>query len=288
MKSPPLTWLRAFEAVARWLSFTRAADELGLTQSAVSQHVRALEDHIGEALFVRAHRQLRLTEAGRLLLPDVTTGLSILSNATRRYGQVLDKPVLRIAASASVADHILAPNIRAFQALNPDLILEIRTTVWPDDFTATAADIEIRFGRAEMVSSGADLIEPSYLHLVAKPDVATAFVAGADVSLIQPVGLSTEWSDIAENHVPVLRVDTHGMAVNLAKAGAGVALTHGLISQPSLQSGDLVEIDRPRMPAKEAYYFAIAAAADQEICLGFQEWFERVIAKTKTRTRFIQ
>ncbi|MEO0342388.1 MAG: LysR family transcriptional regulator [Pseudomonadota bacterium] len=278
--SPPLTWLRAFEAVARRLSFTRAADELGLTQSAVSQHVRALEDHIGEALFIRAHRQLRLTEAGRLLLPDVTSGLTILSDATRRYQRKTDKPVLRIAASASIAAHLLAPNIHAFKVSNPDVIVEIRTTVWPDDFDVTLADIEIRFGRAEMVANAARLLEPSFLHLVGVPDLVAQFEAGLEVPLIQPVGLSTEWSDMIKSAVPSLRVDTHGMAVDLAKAGAGIALTHGLISARSILKGEITEVARPRLPAKEAYYFALTQGEASDFCQRFAVWFDNLIAVT--------
>ena len=272
--APPLTWLRAFEAAARHLSFTRAADELGLTQSAISQHVRALEAKLAQPLFHRAHRQLHLTDAGRLLLPDVTAGLALLSQATRRFGQAADTDLLRVTTSASVAHWLLAPNIAAFRATHPNTVVELRTTVWPDDFIATSSDVEIRFGRGEMVGAAARLIEPSYLHAVATPDVARQFRDGQDQTFIQPVGLSTEWPDVLDGAQPGLRVDTHGMAVELAVEGGGVALTHSLITRPAILAGRLVELPLPRCPAQEGYYLA---AAETEAAQAFAAWVTGVI-----------
>ncbi|KZY29817.1 hypothetical protein A3731_25920 [Roseovarius sp. HI0049] len=76
---PPLSWLRAFEAAARHLSFTLAAQELNLTQSAVSQHVRSLEDYLGRELFIRRTRALQLTEAGANYLPTVREAFEVLA-----------------------------------------------------------------------------------------------------------------------------------------------------------------------------------------------------------------
>ncbi|WP_319799781.1 LysR family transcriptional regulator [Roseobacter weihaiensis] len=78
---PPVTWFRAFDATARHLSFTLAAQELGFTQSAISQNVRALEQKLGTPLFVRGHRALSLTQAGRLLVPDVAAAIAQLEQA---------------------------------------------------------------------------------------------------------------------------------------------------------------------------------------------------------------
>lgn len=287
---PPLTWLRAFEAAARHLSFTLAADELGFTQSAISQHVRALEERLGTPLFVRRHRALVLTDAGRLLLPDVAAAMGLLAKATERFLPEQDKPTLTIATSASVAHCVLAPHLSGFFEQHPDIALHIVTTVWPDDFVATNADIEIRFGAPSVVGRDAQRLRPCFLHLVAAPGIArlqgttplSEWLAGQ--SLIQPVGLSTGWRDIArkvrcrDRLHPALLVDTHGMAVALAMAGAGIALCHGLISRRALQDGALVELGMPHVDAKEGYFLAIKATPFPDQQRRFLDWFETLVA----------
>ena len=271
-RPPPLTWLRAFESAARHLSFTRAAEELGLTQSAISQHVRALEGDLGTPLFLRVHRALRLTEAGRLLLPEVTSGLQVLTQAVGRFQQPQDRPRLRIASSASVAQHILSPRLTDFLSAHPATVVELRTTVWPDDFIATAADVEIRFGSAQMVAQGARLLQPTQLVAVATPQVARSFAQGQRPPLIQPVGLSNDWSDLIKRAQPDIYVDTHGLAVDLACDGAGVALTHGLVAARALAAGQLVALDLPRLPAKEGYWVAVTSGPAQALAQAFADW----------------
>lgn len=286
---PPLTWFRAFEAAARHLSFTLAAEELGFTQSAISQHVRALEERLGKQLFVRGNRALSLTDAGRLLLPDVAAAMGTLSAATMRFLPDEDRPVLTIATSASIARWVLAPHIVGFQSVNRDIALQIVTTVWPDDFVATNADIEIRFGAASVVGRNATLLQPSFLHAVAHPVLAKR-LAGRPVQdwlgsqpLIQPVGLSTGWGDIGKRCKPSLSlsasylVDTHGMAVDLALGNAGIALCHALVSREAIRQGALVELDVPRSDAKEGYYLATKASQLPDCQTRFVEWFRRLV-----------
>ncbi len=116
---PPLTWFRAFDAAARNLSFTAAADELGFTQSAISQHVRALEDRLGTQLFIRGHRALQLTDAGRMLVPDVAAAMARLTHATERFLPTISRQKLTIATSASIASWVLAPRLAQFHAAFP-------------------------------------------------------------------------------------------------------------------------------------------------------------------------
>jgi len=287
---PPLTWLRAFEAAARHLSFTLAAEELGFTQSAISQHVRALEDRLGAQLFVRGHRALVLTDAGRLLLPDVAAAMGLLTQATERFLPDQDKPTLTVATSDSIAHWMIAPNIADFLHANPDIAVQLVTTVWPDDFVATNADVEIRFGAPSVVGRDAQRLRPCFLHLVATPDVArsrgdqtlAAWLCGQ--TLIQPVGLSTGWADIAKRlHSPgvlhpSLLVDTHGMAVDLALGGAGVALCHGLVSRQAVLQGALVDIGLPHMEAKEGYFLVAKTTSVPDPQRRFLDWFSDLVA----------
>ena len=100
---PPVAWFRAFESAARHLSFTAAAEELGLTQSAISQNVRSLEVRFSTILFERKPRGLALTDAGRRLLPDVTAAMGSLSNAAGIFEGASESGLLTVAASVSFA-----------------------------------------------------------------------------------------------------------------------------------------------------------------------------------------
>src|SRR5580693_4411179 len=108
---PPLATLRTFEAVARNLSFTRAADELALTQSAVSHQIRTLEDHLGASLFGRLHRGIELTSDGRMLLDGVRAGLDSVLLASERVRSQRRVGVLTVAAPAAFATWWLVPRL---------------------------------------------------------------------------------------------------------------------------------------------------------------------------------
>ncbi|MGC1497752.1 MAG: LysR substrate-binding domain-containing protein [Sulfitobacter sp.] len=282
---PPLTWFRAFDAAARHLSFTLAAEELGFTQSAISQHVRALEDRLGTPLFLRRHRALMLTDAGRLLVPDVAAAMARLHNATERFLPSTSRPKLTIATSASIAQWLLAPHLSDFHQSHPEIAIQILTTVWPDDFSNTNADVDIRFGPPDVVGQGAILLEPSALHVVAAPRIAKHLTGPIDwhqlakLPLIQAIGISTTWSDLAKrakSPIPIepnIFVDTHGLAIDLAVSGAGIALTHSLISQEPILAGTLTKLPLPQIAAEEGYYLARKTTAFPEAQEAFVLWF---------------
>lgn len=276
---PPLTWFRAFDAAARHLSFTAAADELGFTQSAISQHVRALEQRLGAPLFIRGKRALILTEAGRGLVPDVAAAMAQLAIATERFVPSKEVPKLTIATSASVSQWVLAPGLRHFHAAHPGVALQLISTIWPDDFSATRADIDIRFGARAVVGRNATLIEPSKLCAVVAKGQPETWDAAQHMPMIQPVGLSTGWHDIGRAlgrkdwPAPMIEVDTHGLAVDLALEGAGVVLTHSLIARRALQDGRLVALDIPDTPAIEGYYLAQNATNLPVAQQAFVDWF---------------
>lgn len=282
---PPLTWFRAFEAAARHLSFTLAADELGFTQSAISQHVRALENRLGNQLFVRGHRALQLTDAGRLLLPDVTAAMAQLERATERLRPSVSKQRLTVAASASIAQWVIVPRISAFQQAHPDIAVQLVTTIWPDDFSTTKADVEIRFGARDLVGHQAELLEPSTLHAVCAPAFRAQLpdrITLADlayVPLIQPIGISQSWAEMGRKATPAVElepaflVDTHGLAVDLAVSGAGVALAHHQVSWSAEQSGQLTVLPIPAQRADEGYYLAALPTAYPDARDAFLAWF---------------
>jgi len=281
---PPITWFRAFDATARHLSFTLAAQELGFTQSAISQNVRALEDKLGKPLFVRGHRTLSLTQAGRLLVPDVAAAMAQLEQATERFIPQTTRPKLSVATSVSIAQWVIAPRLATFMTAHPTVALQISTTIWPDDFASTSADIEIRFGRKEVVGTGATLMQPSHLHAVATPELAERLGpemdAGvlSDTALIQPVGITSGWAAVAKKArleaslEPSVYVDTHGLAADMAVSGAGVALCHCQVTQSGIARGLLTALPWPEIPAEEGYYLAVKPSPHTTLQQAFVDW----------------
>src|SRR5438445_10319312 len=122
---PPLGALRTFEAIARHLSFTRAAEELALTQSAVSHQIRALEEHLGTRLFQRLHRGIELAADGRTLLEGVRAGLDSVLLASERVRNQHRMGVLTVAAPAAFAIGWLVPRLGRFAALHPEIEVRI-------------------------------------------------------------------------------------------------------------------------------------------------------------------
>lgn len=140
---PPLTSVRAFEAVARHLSFTKAAEELGMTQAAVSYQIRILEERVGAPLFLRKPRQIALSEAGARLAPDVTRAFDTLREIFADSRGVVDG-MLRITSVPTFASHWLAANIGLFQLANPEIAVRVESSAHLVDFGAEEFDVGIR------------------------------------------------------------------------------------------------------------------------------------------------
>ena len=274
---PPLPWFRAFEAAARHLNFTAASEELGLTQSAVSQHVRSLEQRFGLKLFHRHARGISLTDEGRRLFPDVSRAIDTLSSLSQAYDNRADGRLLTIAASVSIIQWHLAPGLAAFRRLCPEIAIRFINTTWPDEFNVKLADVEVRFGAATLVGKDAVRLQPDELIVVAAPGLAAAIGRLAGRPLIEVVGTSDSWAHWSRHtgvetpSEPSLQVDSHGLAVDLARRGAGIALTSSLIAGPSLREGALVRIDAPSAPSIDGYHLAVNSRENPS-ARAFADW----------------
>lgn len=268
---PPLAWFRAFEAAARQLSFTAAAEEIGMTQSAVSQHVRSLETSLGVTLFIRRPRGLSLTDDGRKLLPQVGSALESLTAATRAFQTVPTKNVLTIASSVSVTQWIIYPHLPEFTRSHPEIRLRFLSAIWPDDFHTIRADVEIPFGSQKQVGRDAVMLEPSGLVALKSPTIAGPLES---LPLIESVGTSDGWKTWGEvvggNPKPQIFADTYGAALHLAAHGNGVALVSKLLARPAMQTGRLMLAHSAVIPSKEGYYLRINEA--NPTAQQFRDW----------------
>jgi LysR family glycine cleavage system transcriptional activator len=143
---PPLNALRAFEAAARHLSFTRAADELAVTQAAVSHQVKALEDWLGRRLFHRVTRGLRLTDGGQALLPVLSESFERIGEAIERLGRDEDSRRLTLSTTDSFAAAWLVPRLRRFRDAEPGIEVHVTTSDTNVDFSRSDVDMAVRYG----------------------------------------------------------------------------------------------------------------------------------------------
>lgn len=279
---PPLGWIRSFEAAARHLSFTAAAEELGLTQSAISQQVKAFETRLGMPLFVRHARGLALTDAGRRLVPEIEAPLQALALAMDGVTTGSSEGLLTIATSVSVAHWILAPYLTEFRNQNPGLRVHLLSAIWPDDFHSTQADVEIRFGSAKQAGSDADLLLPNRLIAVKAPSLDGRI---QDLPLIEAVGTSSGWRawsrHVAEVRTPSLFTDTYGMALHLAVNGNGVALVSELLADHALRTGLVVRAHTASIDSSEGYYLSVDKGKPDALAL--RDWLRVTLARITER-----
>ena len=166
---PPLNGLRAFEAAARYLSFTKAAEELHVTAAAVSQHVKTLEDYFGVQLFRRLTRALMLTDAGQSVLPVLQEGFDKLAEADRLLRNRHDERVLTVSVPPSFGAKWLVPRLERFRQAYPEYDVRIDATDVKVDFKQDNTDIALRFGRGHYKGLVAENLLSEFVILVCSP-----------------------------------------------------------------------------------------------------------------------
>ncbi|MBB3066773.1 LysR substrate-binding domain-containing protein [Limibacillus halophilus] len=253
---PPLIWLRAFDAAARNGSFVGAAQELGVTPSAVSQQVRLLEERLGRPLFKRLPRGINLTEAGEAYRPVVQQAFESLLRGTDALFGRREKEGVQLRATASFQAHWLLPRITSFLDRHPAVPLRILTTLWASDFDQAAIDLEIRYGDGRWPGNEVFRLTEDYLEPFANPALAMAAKERdkgewlSQQRLIEVIGYREGWQEwsaaqskielSSANAAPaVLEVDTVATAFALCEAGQGVALLRRWMAAAAVQSGRL-------------------------------------------------
>lgn len=279
---PPLTWLRAFEATARHLSFTRAASELNLTQSAVSQHVRSLEGFLNRALFIRKTRALELTEDGGNYLPVVREAFDLLASGTQAFigkdrGQSM---VLQCNLAFSV--FWLAPRLKRLYAAHPWLVLNIVTPIWDPDRHAAGAAIDIRFGRSEDMSRAAIRLTRDRFFPVCAPDYQEGNISLETATLYDCAGVTGSWgtwfkSQSPNPHPPrvVNLTSTFNIAMQAALHGACITMSHDTLACDFLESGELICPFDHRPELSEGYFLQPTPEHGRTPASeAFQSWIE--------------
>lgn len=280
---PPLNSLRAFESAARQLSFTKAADELAVTQSAVSHQVAALEEWAGVPLFKRQGRAMVLTEAAARFLPAVTVALDQIALAGRKL-QAVDPTHgwLTVAVMPSFAAKWLVPRLADFHEKNPDMDVWIATFEAQTGALGTDVDVAIRYGRGDWPGLTSVKIMSEELFPVCAPRVADRLKSPHDLagSTLLHDELREDWamwfaaaglSGVDPARGPGF--DDSGLLIQAAIEGLGVALGRSVLVKGDLEAGRLARPFDIAIPAEFAYYLVyppdLEAAPKIEV---FRHW----------------
>ncbi|URI06571.1 LysR family transcriptional regulator [Aquincola tertiaricarbonis] len=264
---PPMSALAALEAAARLQSFTAAAAELHLTQSAVSRQIRALEEQLGAELFVRERQTVRLSPVGELYAQEVRRALQQIATATLAVRANPQGGTLNLAILPTFGTRWLAPRLPGFLAEHPGITINLHTRLAPFDFRNDPLDAAIHFGppdwpgarldllmhetvvaacspalrRQHRLKRPADLLRAPLVHLASRPDAWERWLQDAQV----PFG-----------PLPGMLVDQFALAAQAAVAGLGVALLPRFLIDSELARGDLVLAADHPLTSTDAYHLA--------------------------------
>lgn len=293
---PPLTWLRAFEATARHHSFTRAAIELSLTQSAVSQHVRSLEGFLGRELFVRKTPALALTEDGSNYLPVVREAFNLLASGTRAFTGGDRGRGLILQCNMAFSVLWLAPRLHRLYAKHPWLTLNVITPIWDPERHATNAAMEIRFGRPDDMSSAAERLTHETFFPVCAPTYQGGSVDLDNAVLMDCAGLTGSWGMWLKTQgkpfdrpSQVTLGSTFVITVQAAVHGAGITMAHDTLAADLLANGALVRpfTHGPRL-MKACFLLLPAEHEATPASRAFDDWLRADLEAYRTGDRAIR
>src|SRR6195256_1090032 len=285
---PSLNGLRAFEAAARHLSFTVAAAELNVTQTAISHQIRRLEQELGIPLFVRQNRALALTPEARDYLPGVRAAFNDLRLATDRLQRRDNDHVLTVSTLASLAAKWLLPRLSAFQEAHPGIDVRITTSTSLVDFKGGDVDAAIRYGRGHWPGVRADWLTADELFPVCSPALLTGdkpLRCPEDLAnrtlLHSSGGYDDDWrlwltaaglpTNISKQ--PGLTFDLSFMTVQAGVDGCGGAMGRTSYVEGDIAKGRLVVPFKIALPTDAGFYLVSpAAGADPPKLRAFRQW----------------
>jgi LysR family glycine cleavage system transcriptional activator len=263
---PPLNAIRAFEAASRHLNLSRAAEELGVTQGAISKQVIALEDFIGVQLFVREPGGLRLTNEGGSLKEAIAPAFTTLSEAFSRYSRRSPRSnVVRISTTASFASQFIVPRLQIFKDRFPDIDLEFITTIRLVDLSREEFDIAVRYGGGQWEGVISTPISEAVLLPVCTPQVLERGGGSLQKLLTSSRRIQcsayNEWRDWAEiekfdlsSVPPTMVIEEFQVAQTAALASQGLALLPEILVRDRIRRGELVLFSPARVRTEYNFF----------------------------------
>ena len=264
-----LNWLRTFEAAARHLSFTAASKELGLTQTAVSLQIKSLETKLGQDLFIRKPKSLKLTEIGKAYLPSVRDSLFDLNLSTN--GLFGPDQSTTIVVRGSMAFIVwLTSRVGGFYQQYPNVGIKFVTTIWMDSLDTQPVDVDIVLAPTDRASSHLEKLSDEFIVPICGPKTSKTIHSENDLIEIQPIhilGYDDHWSrclaqfglkhDVRSTR---LQVDTFTAACELVASELGGAIVLERFATNAIETGRPIKIVGERVPLKQSHYLVISEA----------------------------
>jgi LysR family glycine cleavage system transcriptional activator len=288
---PPLSSLRSFEAVARQLSFSKAAEELNVTPGAVSQQIRALEERLGSRLFDRTKRSVTLTRVAAWMLPDVQAGLGLLVRACSNRMAPLGERTLTISVTPSFASKWLMPRLPAFYDQNADIDLRISATVELADFKRDGIDYAIRLGHGRYSGLHAEPLLGEALTPLCSPKILKGkgrmktpnelrkhrMIHDTSIPGQSEHSAWDKWLALAgAKHVSArrgVRFTLAELAMQAAIDGAGIVLGRLVLAEGDIAAGRLVRPFKTVLPLDVSYFLVRSEDAEpRPEMLRFRDW----------------
>ncbi|CAM3760219.1 transcriptional regulator GcvA [Rheinheimera salexigens] len=282
---PPLNALKAFETAARHLSFTKAAEEMYVTQAAISHQIKALEEHLGIKLFMRKNRSLLLTEEGQSYFLDIKDIFIQLYESTEKLLARGAKGSLTVSLQPSFAIQWLVPRLNQFSEQHPDIDVRIKAVDLDEGSLTDDVDIAIYYGRGNWRNLHADKLHPEYLLPVCSPLLLTSGKKLSEPSDLKHHNLLHDGSRRAwkawftsqglkqfnVNQGPIFSHSS--MVLQAAIHGQGVALAHNVLTRPDINSGRLIVPFNHVLISKDAYYL-VCRESQSELgkIAAFRQW----------------
>jgi DNA-binding transcriptional LysR family regulator len=285
---PRMSRLRMFESAARHLSFTRSASELGVTQAAVSQQVRALEVEIGVALFERHHRGLGLTQEGHQLLRSIVMAFDQIAGTVEQIRQVNSHTRVSVGVTFSMGTFWLVSRLADFQKSFPDIAVDLIAT--DEGFERIADQVEVGLAYGDGAWSGyeATLVRTSSVFPVCSPRYRDEHPEiDSPEALLRAKLLSTEdarhgrfgwpqwFSELGvdvSRMKPSTRFNSHSLVLQAACDGQGVALGWSLLTDDMLAEGRLVRPMAATVQTSKSFYLVKRANRSNSSALLFADW----------------
>lgn len=289
---PSLKALRVFEAAARLGSFSRAAEELNVTQSAVSRQIQVLEEQLAARLFERNGPKLSLTPVGREYEDVVRAGLTTIRRGTARLFRPGPAPGMTISTVPSLVSKWIVPRVGEFEKAHPDISLRLNASFQAVDFSvSTDIDAAIRYGEGRWRGVAAELLVDDVMFPVASPALASKIRTLDDLARQQLLVEDPHW-DLWGDWLAVAGLDAlpgtrrrlsddYNVQIEAAILGHGVALTRGLLAADELRAGRLLCPFKIAVRSRVQYYFVCPAERLAEPTVRRTlEWFKTAARDT--------
>ncbi|MGB0468004.1 MAG: LysR substrate-binding domain-containing protein [Pontibacterium sp.] len=259
-----LNWLRTFEAAGRRLSFTLSAQELNMSQSAVSQQVQLLEHNLNQKLFVRANRTIQLTDSGRSFLPLVQESLRQLNAGAAQIFSPLNQAVVEVNVNTAFSVLWLAPRLQRFNAVYPQITIRQLGTNWSTDFDISTAELEIRYGGGNWPGFESHPLVTPRLRPYCSMANAKRLRKPSDLEampLLDVIGTPQGWNSWLEmeglDHLQDQTrqtMDSHATAVAMAANGFGVCLMYDDLMREGVLAKQLIAPFADSIATEGSYY----------------------------------